>query len=126
MLILKKFASNYFETKFGITNNSSRRSKIPTIYHMLALWMGYEPISSYGRIQKIPFPKTEGQHSCNYPLDQIVKDFLQIPDGNEYGFFIECDLKYAAEIKQITKNFPLCPYKVDSYCQLFSNYMNLI
>ena len=56
----------------------------------------------------------------------MVKDFSQVPDDNEYGFFIECDLKYPAEIKQITENFPLCPYQVGSNCQLFSNYMYLI
>ena len=40
---------------------------------------------------------------CNYILEQLVEDLLQIPDDNEYGFFIECDLLYPAEIKEKNK-----------------------
>ena len=43
-------------------------------------------------------------------LEQLVEDLLQIPDDNEYGYFIECDLENPVEIKEKTKNFPFCPY----------------
>ena len=78
-----------------------------------------------GDFKKLPFPNTEGQQSCKYPLDQIV-DLLQISEDNEYEFFIEYDLEYPAEIKQTIENFPLCPYQVEANCELFSEYMNLI
>ena len=58
-----------------------------------------------GDFKKLPFPNTEGQQSCNYPLDQIV-DLLQISDDNEYEFFIEYDLENPAENKQTIENFP--------------------
>ena len=45
---------------------------------------------------------------CNYNLEQLVEDLLQIPDDNEYGFFIECDLEYPAEIKKNKKLSFLC------------------
>ena len=61
---------------------------------------------------------------CNYILEQLVEDLLQIPDDNEYGFFIECDLLYPAEIKEKTKNFPFCPYQTKADPNLFSGYMN--
>ena len=67
-----------------------------------------------GEFEKLQLPE-------NYSQDQLVEDLLQIPDDNEYGFFIECDLEYPAEIKEKTKNFPFCPYQtkeIQTYSQL--------
>ena len=39
---------------------------------------------------------------CEYDsvlMDEIKDDILNTPDDNEYGYFIECDLEYPAEIK---------------------------
>ena len=74
----------------------------------------YLPIDEF---EKLNFPE-------EYELEQIVEDLLQIPDDNEYGFFIECDLLYPAEIKEKTKNFPFCPYQTKADPNLFSGYMN--
>ena len=76
----------------------------------------YLPI---GEFEKLNFPE-------EYELEQIVEDLLQIPDDNENGFFIECDLEYPAEIKEKTKNFPFCPYQRKADPNLFSGYMNNI
>ena len=62
----------------------------------------------------------------NYSQDQLVEDILQTPDDNEYGFFIECNLEYPAEIKEKTKNFPFCPYQTKADPNLFLGYMNNI
>ena len=70
-----------------------------------------------GEFKKLQLPE-------NYSQDQLVEDLLQIPDDNEYGFFIECDLEYPAEIKEKTKNFPFCPYQTKADPNLFSAYMN--
>ena len=72
-----------------------------------------------GEFKKLQLPE-------NYSQDQLVEDLLQIPDDNEYGFFIECDLFYPAEIKENTKNFPFCPYQTKADPDLFSAYMNSV
>ena len=46
-----------------------------------------------------------------------MKDLLQLPDDDEYGFFIECALEYPVEIKQLTGNILLCPYQVEIECE---------
>ena len=45
-----------------------------------------------GEFKKLQLPE-------NYSQEQLVEDLLQIPDDNEDGFFIECDLEYPVEIK---------------------------
>ena len=81
-----------------------------------------------GEFENISFLNTLGQQSCNYLLDQIVEDLLEIPDDNEYGFFIfiECDLEYPVDIKEKTKNFPLCPYQTKADPHLFTLYLNSV
>ena len=52
----------------------------------------YLPTGEFEKLQLcwVPFnPNTE--QSCNYNLEQLVQDLLQIPDNNTYGFFILCD-----------------------------------
>ena len=51
-----------------------------------------------GTFEKLYFPQ-------QYELEQIVEDFRFIPDNNTYGFFIDCDLEYPAEIKEKSKTF---------------------
>ena len=65
-------------------------------------------------------PLNPCNYTDNYNLEQLVEDLLQILDDNEYGFFIECDLEYPAEIKEKTKNFPFCPYQTKADPNLFS------
>ena len=75
----------------------------------------YLPI---GEFEKLSFPE-------EYELEQIVEDLRFIPDDNEYGYFIECDLEYPVEIKEKTKNFPFCPYQTKAdHPNLFSGYKN--
>ena len=74
----------------------------------------YLPTSEF---EKLQLPE-------EYILEQIVEDLLQIPDDNEFGYFIECDLEYPVEIKEKTKNFPFCPYQTKADPNLFSAYMN--
>ena len=76
----------------------------------------YLPTSEF---EKLDFPE-------GYILEQIVEDLRFIPDNNEYGYFIECDMIYPAEIKEKTENFPLCPYQTKADPNLFSEYMNSV
>ena len=69
-------------------------------------------------------PLNSCNYTDNYNLKQLVEDLLQIPDDNDNGFFIECDLEYPVEIKEKTKNFPFCPYQTKADPNLFSGYMN--
>ena len=59
-------------------------------------------------------------------MNEIKEDILNTPDDNEFGYFIECDLEYPAEIKEKTENFPLCPYQTKADPNLFSEYMNSV
>ena len=59
-------------------------------------------------------------------IDEIKEDILNTPDDNEFGYFIECDLEYPAEIKEKTENFPLCPYQTKADPECFSEYMNSV
>ena len=81
--------------------------------------MGHVPTSSNWRFPKIDFPE-------DYTQDQIIEDLLQIPDDNENGFFIECEVYYPEDIKEKTENFPFCPYKTKADPELFSSYINSI
>ena len=72
-----------------------------------------------GTFEKLSFPQ-------QYEQEQIVEDLRFIPDNNPYGFFIECDLEYPAEIKEKTENFPLCPYQTKADPECFSDYMNSV
>ena len=66
-------------------------------------------------------PLNPCNYTDNYNLEQLVEDLLQIPDDNEYGVFIECDLEYPAEIEEKTKNFPFVHIKqkqIQTYFQL--------
>ena len=76
----------------------------------------YLPTSEF---EKLDFPE-------EYELEQIVEDLRFIPDNNEIGYFIECDLEYPAENKEKTENFPLCPYQTKADPNLFSEYMNSV
>ena len=77
-----------------------------------------------GEFEKLHSSAALRYFSEEYELEQIVEDFLQVPDNNENGYFIECDLEYPAEIKEKTKNFPFCPYQTKADPDLFSGYMN--
>ena len=68
-----------------------------------------------GTFEKLYFPE-------EYELKQIVEDLRFISDNNPYGFFIECDLEYPAEIKEKTENFQLCPYQTKADPECFSDY----
>ena len=46
-----------------------------------------------GEFEKLHFPE-------EYELEQIVDDLTFISNDRNYGFFIECDMLYPAEIKE--------------------------
>ena len=73
--------------------------------------------------EKLQLPEKYGEVT---QLEQIVEDLRFIPDNNEFGYFIECDLEYPVEIKEKTENFPLCPYQTKADSNLFSGYMNSV
>ena len=59
----------------------------------------------------------------DYPLEPLVEDLLRIPDDNEEGCFIECDLKFH-KIK--SGNVLFCLYLVEANCELFTEYIKLV
>ena len=59
-------------------------------------------------------------------IDESKEDIIDTPYDNEYGYFIECDLEYPAEIKEKTENFPPFPYQTKADPNLFSGYMKSV
>ena len=83
----------------------------------------YLPTDEFGKLQlcwpSVSFPE-------EYELEKMVEDLRFIPNHNDYGFFIECDLEYPVEIKEKTKTFPLCPYQTKEDPELLTFYMNSV
>ena len=52
-----------------------------------------------------------------------LKTILRIPDNDEHGFLIECDLEYISSIHEKTKHFPFLPEKKTIKVEDFSPYM---
>ena len=48
--------------------------------------------------QKIKFCEHDSVLMDDELLDEFKEDILNRPDDNEFGYFIECDLEYPAEI----------------------------
>ena len=79
-----------------------------------------------GDFKKIKFGCDEDYEYDEILIDEIKADISNTPDDNEYGYFIECDLEYPAEIKENTENFPLCAYQTKADPELFTTYMNSV
>ena len=79
-----------------------------------------------GDFKKIKFGCDEDYENDSVLMNEIKEDILNTPDDNEYGYFLERDLEYLAEIKEKTENFPLCPYQTNADPDLFSGYMNSV
>ena len=75
----------------------------------------YLPTGDFKKIQNCH----EAMQYDSALMNEIKEDILNTPDDNEFGYFIECDLEYPAEIKEKTENFPLCPYQT-KLIQIFS------
>ena len=45
----------------------------------------------------------------NFDKNVKLEDILNNLDDSDIGYFIELDLTYADNIKEETKNFPICP-----------------
>ena len=75
-----------------------------------------------GDFKKVNFSENDDDSVI---VDEIKEDIINTPDDNEYGYFIECDSEYPAEIKEKTENF-FCPYQTKADPNLFSDYMNSV
>ena len=72
----------------------------------------------YGHSMSQPLPIGENKFDINVALE----DILTTPDDSDIGYFVEVDLSDPYNIKDKTKNFPICPanknkskYDVDEY-----------
>ena len=54
-----------------------------------------------------------------------LKTILRLPDTDEHGFLIECDLEYPSSIHEKTKYFPFLPDKKTIKVEDFSPYMTI-
>ena len=65
------------------------------------------------------------------PYDEIkfdnnveLEDVINTPDGSDFGYFDEVDLRYPGNTKEKTKHFPFAPENKKINPDAFSNYMN--
>ena len=72
-----------------------------------------------GDFRKIKFLENDDYEHDSVLMDENKKYILSTPDDNEYGYFIEGDLEYPAEITEKTENFPFCPYQTKADPNLF-------
>ena len=86
----------------------------------------YLPTGDFKKMQSFARSCHEAMQYDSTLMNEITEDILNTPDDNEFGYFIECDLEYPAEIKEKTENFPLCPYQTKADPNLFSEYMNSV
>ena len=53
--------------------------------------------------------------------EEFISHILGTPDYQEWGFFIDCDLEYAPNIKEKIENFRFSPeYETSTYSQAIS------
>ena len=110
------FSSVMKERSDQSTSSVESDEKIKLLYigaNMLYGWAMNQPLPT-GKFEQHFFPD-------NYSQEQVVEDLSEIPNDNEFGFFIECDLEYPAEIEEKTENFPLCLYQTKADPNLFSD-----
>ena len=75
-----------------------------------------------GDFKKVKVLENDDSVQCDELLDEIKEDILSTPDDNEYGYIVDCDLEYPAEIKEKTENFLFCPYQTKADPECFSNF----
>ena len=65
----------------------------------------------YGHSMSQPLPFDEVEMWRGHPdlYMNKLEEFLNTPDDNGFGYFIEVDLKYPDNIKEKTKDFPFAP-----------------
>ena len=78
-----------------------------------------------GDFKEINILESDDLVQCDELLDEIKEEILSKPDGDEYGYFKECDSEYPAEIEK-TENFPLCHYQTKPDMNRFSDYLNSV
>ena len=76
----------------------------------------------YGHSMSQPLPYDEIKFDSNIKLE----DILNTPDDNDFGYFIEVDIKYPDNIKQKTKSFPFAPENKKINPDNFNDYMKAI
>ena len=59
--------------------------------------------------QPIPCDEIELWHSHPHLCMNKLEEILNAPDDSDFGYFLKIDLRYLDNIKEKTKDFPLCP-----------------
>ena len=118
-------------TRGGVSSVMSDRHLVSDVNKQI-LYLDANNLYRWAMSQYFTTGEFENLHSISFPnihnywLEQLVGDLLEISDDNDYVFSLECDLEYPVEIKEKTKNFPLCPYQTKADPELFTLYMNSV
>ena len=88
------------------------------------LYMDATNLYGYSMSQLLPYDEIEMWHGHPDLYMNWLGEILNTPDDNEFGYFLEVDLKYPDNIKQKTKYFPFCPENKKINPNKYNEYMN--
>ena len=81
------------------------------------LYIDANTLYEWAMSQPLPSNVFEKLDISQFTTQEIIEDLIMIPDDNESGFFIECDLEYRVEIKEKTKK-SIVPLSNKSRCRV--------
>ena len=84
--------------------------------------MYWDANNLYGWAMSQYLPYKNISLNSNINIDNI----LEVPDNNDIGYIIECDLEYPEEIHDKLKEFPPCPENLSPTTEMLSEYQKQI
>ena len=86
------------------------------------LYIGANNLNGRSMSQPLPYDEIEMWHGQPDLYINNVEEISKTPDDSDIGYYVEVDLRYPANKKEKTKNFPFCPenkiivkYKYNEY-----------
>ena len=90
------------------------------------LYMDATNLYGHSMSQMLPYDELEMWHGYPDKYWNWLEEILNTPDDSDFGYFLEVDLKYPDNIKEKTKNFPLCPENKKIDPDKYNDYMKKI
>ena len=90
------------------------------------LYMHATNFYGHSMSQMLPYDEIGMWHGHPDLYMNWLEEILNTPDDNEIGYFLEVDLKYPDNIKEKTKNFPVCPENKKIGLDKYNDYIKKI
>ena len=88
------------------------------------IYMDDTNLYGYSVSETIPYDEIEMWHGHPDLYMNWLEEILSTPNDNEFGYFLEVDLKYPENIKEKTKIFPFCLEIKKIKPNNYNDYMN--